>query len=307
MRSLLFSGLFLSSLANATDVGVRELPCPFGEGEVRVYAKLSTNRLGGWDSDLASYSVGGQWRKYAISTCPSSLYSFPSESGPSPKLQNEDYRQRLHQLLEKAKGEFGEDPAIWDRYEIAVRILSLDEEPEPTRLARLYLNAAWTARDVAVDVYKGLQGPEMAWSLLQEGQNELKKSTLDSSTRKILRHNLARIAHRGGFIQQRDLHLEAFEKLTPLSTQEQQVLTRFRQMVIEVEPRFLAKAAVHLDRHIAQSADSQSKSWAHLVRGDIARRAGETEKAKNHFAAVLASQDSDDQMRQLASWLIEHP
>jgi tetratricopeptide (TPR) repeat protein len=289
----------------ATNVGVRELPCPFGEGSVQVYSKLSSNRLGGWDSDLANYAVGGQWRTYAISTCASSLYSFPSEAGPGKNLQSESSRQKLEALLQQAKTEFGKEPPVWDRYTIAIRILSLDANPEPSRLAKLALNAAWTARDEAVDVYKGLKGPEMAWGLIQKGNTELEKTSLDASTRKILLHNLARIAHRGGFIQARDNYLKAFEATPPLSPAEKQVLTRFRNLAEKVEPALLAKAAVYLDAQIAASSDSQSKSWAQYIRGDIARRAGETDKAKTHFRAVLASEKTDPQIRQLANWFLE--
>jgi hypothetical protein len=303
-RALFLLGL-LSTTASATDVGVRELPCPFGEGTVEVYAKLSSNRLGGWDSDLANYSVGGQWRTYAISTCASNLFSFPSEAGPSQNLKNQATQQKLVQLLDRARIEFGDKPTVWDRYEIAMRILSLDAEPEPHRMAKLALNAAWTARDQAVDVYKGLEGPEMAWSLLESGNEELKKTTLDPATRKIVLFNLARVAHRGGFIQPRDAYLTAFERLTPLTEPEEKVLLRFRNIVNEVEPALLAKAALYLDAQITASSDSQNKSWARYVRGDIARRSGDTEKAKTHFRAVLASEKTDPQVRQLADWFLK--
>jgi hypothetical protein len=187
-----------------------------------------------------------------------------------------------------------------------IRILSLDTHPEPSRLAKLALNAAWTARDQAVDVYKGLKGPEMAWTLMQGGDTELKKTEMDAPTRKVLLHNLARIAHRGGFIQARDRYLSAFEAQSPLSEPESQMLSRFRNIVLQVEPALLAKAAVYLDAQIAASGDSQSKSWARYIRGDIARRAGETEKAKTHFRAVLDSDKTDSQIRQLAGWFLEN-
>lgn len=296
----------LSSTALATDIGVRERPCPFGEGSVQVYSKLSSNRLGGWDSDLANYAVGGQWRTFAISTCASSLYSFPSEAGPGENLKEASTRQKLETLLRQAKVEFGEDPPIWHRYTIAIRILSLDTHPEPSRLAKLALNAAWTARDQAVDVYRGLNGPRMAWDLLQSGDTELKKTDLDAPTRKVLLHNLARIAHRGGFLQARDTYLSAFEAEGSLSLAEKEMLSRFRNIAVQVEPALLAKAGVYLDAQIAASRDSQSKSWARYVRGDIARRAGETEKAKTHFRAVLASDKTDTQIRELADWFLEN-
>ena len=297
--------LMIPATIQATEVGIRELPCPFGEGTVRVYAKLSANRLGGWDSDLASYSVGGQWRKYAISTCPSSLYSFPSEGGPSDQLGDESYRQELQALLEQAMVDFGESPPIWERYEIAIRILKLEDNIEPIRIARLYLDAAWTARDEAVDVYRGLEGPEMAWSLLEAGKAELKKPALDVPTKKILHHNLARVAHRGGFLALRDQHIEAFSSLGDLSDAEQEVLARFRRMTTEVEPLYLAQAARHLEAHLAATPEGNLSSWAHYVLGDIARRAGQTNAARSHFQAAIDSRYTDPPTRNLAEWLLD--
>jgi hypothetical protein len=305
MKRSLFLFWIISNTATATDVGVHELPCPFGEGTVQVYTKLSSNRLGGWDSDLANYSVGGQWRSYAISTCASNLFSFPSEAGPGENLKNQATQQKLVELLDKARVEFGSNPTVWDRYEIAMRILSLDAQPEHSRMAKLALNAAWTARDQAVDVYNGLEGPEMAWALIKSGNEELKKTTLDPTTRKIVLFNLARVAHRGGFMQPRDTYLTAFEALTPMTEAEGKALLRFRNIVNDVEPALLAKAALHLDAQITSSSDSQNKSWAQYVRGDIARRSGDTEKAKTHFRAVLASEKADPQIRQLANWFLK--
>ena len=62
--------LMLSSLALATQLDIQIEPCPTGKGTARVYTKVSANTHGGWDSDLVSYSTEGQYREYAIATCP---------------------------------------------------------------------------------------------------------------------------------------------------------------------------------------------------------------------------------------------
>ena len=157
---------------------------------------------------------------------PASLYSFPSEGGPSNQLQNPEYRQKLQALLENAKARLGENPETWEKYEIAIRILSL-EQTEPLRLARLYLQAAWTARDRAVDVYKGLEGPIKAWGTPSRRKRGTQKPDLSPATQRILHYNLARIAHRSGFSEIRDTHLTAFESIGTLSHRKQKPCNAF--------------------------------------------------------------------------------
>ena len=69
--------LILLSLSVAVATGIRfeEVNCPYGEGKVRKYNKVSGNTHGGYDSDLAVYSTRGQFREYAISTCPNNYFS----------------------------------------------------------------------------------------------------------------------------------------------------------------------------------------------------------------------------------------
>lgn len=306
MRTLLALLAMSSSSAYATDVGISDLPCPIGEGSVRIYTKLSSNRLGGWDSDLATYAVGGQWRTYAISTCKENLFSFPSDAGPSPKVKDSAYVAKVNTVLDKARKEMGEDLEIWQRYEVAIRIIELEKDTDPLRIARLYLSAAWTARDRAVDVYKGLDGPMMAARLLKQGKDELQKPKLEKSVQKILHHNLARIAHRGGFFQERDHHLAQFEAVGSLSKQELAVLQTFRKMVNDIEPGLLQKAAVYLEKYLSSATDSRTRGWAHYTRADIARRQGNTDKAKQHYQAVLKSEHAEKKLIELAKWFLEN-
>ena len=67
--------LMMLSTALATGVTHEEVDCPYGEGKVRRYHKVSSNNLGGYDSDLARYSTRAQFREFAVSTCPSNYFS----------------------------------------------------------------------------------------------------------------------------------------------------------------------------------------------------------------------------------------
>ena len=67
--------LMTLGVALATGVTHEEVACPYGEGKVRRYHKVSSNNLGGYDSDLARYSTRAQFREFAVSTCPSNYFS----------------------------------------------------------------------------------------------------------------------------------------------------------------------------------------------------------------------------------------
>ena len=72
---LLLLALLLPPSALATKVSYRLQPCPLDGAPAKVYSHVSANSNGGYDSDLCSYSTQGQWREYAIATCPQDLYT----------------------------------------------------------------------------------------------------------------------------------------------------------------------------------------------------------------------------------------
>ena len=298
--------LFSSHTVSATNVGIQTTDCPLTEGVMRTFVKLSANHTGGWDSDFAEYSGGGQWREYAISTCPYDGFTLYGED--IAPIQDEALANRLRARLEEhlvGLPPISELP-VWDRYLVAAEMYK-EMDREPLFMAHLYMQAAWTARDAAVGVFHGLEGPVNARDLITQGEVEL-ETQQDPSLRKILLHNLARIAHRGGYSDERTRFINAFEEIGSLSSEESQALTTFRSVSENIEPSLLALAAEQMHLHLASSSEVESTSmgaWCNYIIADIARRGGDNTQARHHYQLVLGSNGATEQMKELAEYLIE--
>ncbi len=296
--------------AGATQVSVSTLPCPMGTGSVKVYEKMSANTHGGFDSDLAAYSTAGQFRAYALSTCPDSLFTLYGEDMKKPV--DEAQKARLGAALadELTRVSSRTEPAIWERYGIAARMYR-EMGRDPLFLAELYLTASHTARDQAVDVYEGLQGPAATRALLDQGAAELKKS-LPVATRKVLLYNLARVAARGGYVEERDAHIKAFVAAGGLTAKEKEAVGRFTVGV--------AAEAVYQDLAIAafQSAlraempNGDKKIRSTYLLADLLRRRGRYTEALPLYALVMSHPEAPPNLREMALLLsreitVRHP
>jgi hypothetical protein len=296
----------LSQTAYATNVGIQTADCPLTEGVMRTFVKLSANHTGGWDSDFAEYSGGGQWREYAISTCPYDGFTLYGED--IAPIQDEALANRLRERLEEHLADLPpiDEMPVWERYLVAAEMYKVMDK-DPLFMAHLYMQAAWTARDTAVGVFHGLEGPIHARELITQGEGELETQE-DPSLRKILLHNLARIAHRGGYTNDRNRFLSNFEEAGSLSSEEAQALATFRSVSENIEPRLLALAAEQMQRHLSSTAEASATSmgaWCNYIIADIARRGGDNSLARHHYQLVLGSNGATDQMRELAEYLIE--
>lgn len=297
--------LLLSALAFATQIGTETVPCPLGGAPVTVYRELTSNRMGGYDSDTATYASGGQFRKNALATCPDSLLS----------LSNEDMRQtfdpavaaRLRAALDALRPSLSSADAAalkpWERYRIGAEMYRALGRP-PLAVATLYLEASWTARDVAVGEYLGLNGPQGARALLDAGALELAKP-LSTAQQKTLRYNLARVAWRGGYSAEARAQLAAFEALGGLDAAERAALARFREMTEEVEPAYQdwARAAFRaaLDGPALSEAD---RAKVYYLLGDLARRRGDRDEALGALRTALAAPRLDENLRTMAEFLV---
>lgn len=295
--------LMLSSLALATQLDIHVEPCPTGNGTARIYSKVSANTHGGWDSDLVSYSTEGQFREYAIATCPEDLFTVYGQDMTKISPTDEQLSQIGVKLAEIQKVTGDPDSLeTWDRYLIAAEMYKI-LEADHRMLYQLYLEASWTARDEAVGVYLGLEGPIQARELLDQGAAELQRTDLNPRQRKILLHNLARVAHRGGFAPERDQYLMAFEKVGNLDAEEKATLKRFRWIVTEVEPKLQRLAMAEIQAYLAtEPNDPVELTRATYLLADLYRRNGEPEIAVQGFALVMVHPDSPPQLKDLSAW-----
>jgi len=295
--------VLLIATALATGIRFEEVACPHGEGPVRHYFKVSANTHGGYDSDLATYSTRGQFREYAVSTCPSSYFSALGSDLdmiiPASKTVSVDEAI----AASRASWRDRDNPAVWERYDTAARIYRVLDR-DPLTVAELYLNAAWTARDAAVGVYVGgLEGPEAARQILNVGNEEFKKN-LTPEAIKLLRYNLARVAHRGGFPAERDRHLSAFLKLNTLTPDERTAGQRMLSITQSVEPGLLAHAVIALKEGLARPGDPVRLARAQYQLADLYRRLGQPETAAKEFMAVEQLADAPDELKQMARFLM---
>lgn len=297
--------LLLLSLtqAHATQVSVRTLACPTGNGTVKVYDKVTANTHGGWDSDLASYSTEGQFREYAVSTCPGDLFSLYGKDMATTTLTDEQ-KLAVEAKLAELRAQSPDPSALqlWDRYLIAAEMYKILGADHRT-LYQLYMEASWAARDVAVGEYVGLQGPAAARGTLDQGRVELQRTDLDDRTRKILLHNLARVAHRGGFSAERDDYLDQFEAVGHLDADERKVLDTMRWITGKVEPALQALAVGEIEAFLAQQLDDETEMLrATYLLADIYRRHQRMDEALQGYAIVAISPNAPDELRELSAW-----
>lgn len=295
------SALFLPA-ALATQVGVGEVPCPLGDESVKVYHRISANSHGGWDADLASYSTRGQFREHAVSTCPTSLYSVYGEDMSRPLSEAEEaaVRAALAEVIPTLSSRT--DPPVWERYRLAGAVYEALGK-DPFFLGDLYLRAAWTARDHAVGVYQGLEGPAAVRALLDQGEVELAKE-LSATDRRNLLYNLARVAHRGGYGQQRDRYLAQLEEVPGLRPADIEAIARMRRVARELEPRYQDLAIEKLSEGLRQEGvPLPQKIRNTYLLAETLRRRGRIEDAAPLFALVLAEPSAPDELRELSLFL----
>ena len=303
MDSMMIALLMLAS-AFATSVRFEDVPCPYGDGTVRKFYKVSGNTLGGHDSDGAVYSTRGQFRAHAISTCSSTFFSVMGTE--LDRTVPPEKKAAVDGAIAAARSEWVDkkQPTVWERYDTAARI-AMAQGRDAISVGELYINAAWTARDAAVGVYVGgLNGPSAAREILTLGGKDLSKE-LTPEALKLLRYNLARVAHRGGFSAERDIHIDAFLALSNLTPEERAAGRTLKYLTRQVEPKYQQAAAGALAKSLTEKDDPSNLARARYQLGDTLRRLGQMTEAKKQLQAALNDPNTPEDLKGLAAFLLE--
>jgi hypothetical protein len=298
----LFAALLSASPAQATKVSWAHQPCPLDGTTSKVYELHTQNSHGGYDSDLCAYSSQGQWRGYAIATCPQDLLTLYGRD--FDRVFDEAQLPALREAAAAVAADYPDPDAleVWDRYAIAGRFYAALGE-DKAFLGELYHQASWTVRDEVVGVFLGLEGPVAAKALLEQGELELQKD-LGNEDRKKLLHNLARVAHRYGDGASRDRYLDQLEALEGLSELERAAAARMRLLSREVEPRFQDLAIDAYLEHLRQP-DLPRDELIRLtyLAADLLRRRDRLREAVPLYSLVATAEDAPQQLRELALFL----
>ncbi len=140
-------------------------------------------------------------------------------------------------------------------------------------------------RDTIVGFLPGIRGAGDAWNKLQEVQN-LAKSVKEPAPRTRALFDLARIAHRGGFVHERDdflAKLDAFDDAGMGAPEKRDEF--FRRVAREAD--LLKKARTwYLKGLDAREGTAQDRAIARLMVAEISRRVGDFEDAHTHIEAL---------------------
>jgi len=258
---------------------------------------LSTNGLGGYDSDGCTYAKGQQPRTFAVATSPST--GFSARIADFPAALSAAQKEKVRAVL----AEFGSVESILalpasGGYEIAAAVARALGRSH-FEVGELYLGGAWTVRDTIVGFLPGLQGPGDTWRKMSEVSDLAQKQTEDRARTRAM-FDLARISHRGGFFHERETFLELLSTFPDAGLGAMEKRTEFRSRVAE-EQRFL-----HLARREFQAGrvrgegSARDRSYYLYLLGDIDRRSGDFEAAAMALQSTAADKDTAEEVAVLA-------
>ena len=258
---------------------------------------LSTNGLGGFDSDGCSYARGQQPRAFGVATSPSTGFSAPIGDFPIELTDSQKKDVRV------ALAGFGSLETILalpasGGYEIAAAIARVRGAGH-FEVGELYLAAAWTVRDTIVGFFPGLQGASDTWRKMKEVSKLAQQQTEDRARTRAM-FDLARLSHRGGFFHERETFLELLSTFPDAGMGAMKMRTEFRRRVAE-EERLLALARVEFRAgRVSSEGSASDRSYYQYLIGDIDRRRGDFEAGALALQQAAADKATAEEVATLA-------
>jgi len=244
----------------------------------------SVNSHGGFDSDGCSYSSGAQARYFAVATSPTSLYSARLETwGRGLTEANKPDVLRSLVVL-GAEVSDASRLQVSERYELAAAVAELVGQ-DRFEIGDLFLHAAWTVRDSVVGFLPSVSGSGDAWSKLGE-LVRLSKEVTHPRGRTIALFDMARLAHRGGFVHERDALLAQLDNFEDAGIGGKEKRSEFLLRVRE-EERLLRRARERYLEGVRQN-ERRGSERAHyrFLAAEMARRVGDLDTADVELAEL---------------------
>jgi len=306
VRSILpvFVGLLLGLSQSAHGrTATDEVVCPVDGTVVPVSRPVSTNALGGTDSDFCQYASGEQARQHGVATCPTCFFSARLSSFHDP-LTDAD-RRALREMLRSAVPPTVsvEDMEAWDRYQLAALCAGILGRSTFDRGDLLH-TGAWTVRDRAVGFIPAVDGPLDAAVQLDEMDVHWAEIP-DLQIRQMALFDLARLAHRGGMRSRRDGYLDRLDELQPVPPELLQIRGKVREL-LSIEDRFLEKALEHYQEGLIRNEGTPEERvyYRYLVL-DLKRRLGREKGLLDELNLLLADPLLPEGIRPMAKGIKE--
>ena len=296
----LLAGLPLSAQARTAE---GEVICPLDGTEISVSRPVSTNALGGTDSDFCQYASGEQPRQHDVATCPTCFYSatLSSFDGSLTDAQRRALQEMLRSAVPPSQSAAALE--VWDRYQLAALCAGVLDQGALER-GDILLTGAWTVRDRAVGFIPAVDGPLDAAVQLDE-MDVLWSEIPDLQIQQMALFDLARLAHRGGMRARRDGYLVRLDQLPPVPPQ----LVEIRGKVLELlalEDRFLEKALEHYQEGLRRNEGSpEDQVYYRYLVVDIQRRLGQDKGLLDDLNVLLADPLLPEGIRPMAKGVKE--
>ncbi len=276
---------------------LRRFADPLDDSVFEARSLLSTNGLGGYDSDGCSYAKGQQPRTFGIATSPTTGFSAPVGSFPTKLTASQ--KKAVRAVL----ADFGSIETILalpasGGYEIAAAIARVLGRSH-FEVGELYLAGAWTVRDSIVGFFPGLQGAGDTWRKMKEVSKLAQQQTEDRARTRAM-FDLARLSHRGGFFHERETFLELLSTFPDAGLGAMEKRAEFRRRVAE-EGRLLGLAREEFRAGLASNqGNAGDRSYYRYLTGDIDRRRGDFEAGSVALQEVAAHRSTAEEVATLA-------
>lgn len=248
---------------------------------------------GGYDSDMCVYALDPAYMDLELETCPECYYTRTDDvfANPIPP----EKRFKITKLLGTVKEEFSEsgfasagDLKTWHRYELFARIRAAGRD-RAVDVGNLFVKAAHALRaESTLEATRRFKprGIRRAHNLIHA---EIEYLSIGEKPEKkpLIILWIIQLAHRGGFLSERDAYLDYALKLPEMT---ENISRRLKELkpLFDAEKKYLSSAIKYFKRAFdgrKLTTSSQLDRYTYAV-AELARRIGDSKTSSEWFKLV---------------------